>query len=78
MTLHDMVPEHHHEEVLALVKRLSHAEVVEPCRSQRLTKDGRTLTVMITATALVTDAGDTYGIATTERAVDGLNEGLKK
>jgi two-component system CheB/CheR fusion protein len=78
MTLHDMVPEHHHEEVLALVKRLSHAEVVEPCRSQRLTKDGRTLTVMITATALVTDAGETYGIATTERAVDGLNEGLKE
>jgi hypothetical protein len=33
---------------------------------------------MITATALVTDAGETYGIATTERAVDGLNEGLKE
>ncbi|MEI6167603.1 MAG: chemotaxis protein CheB [bacterium] len=78
MTIHDMVPEHHHEEVLALVNKLSHAEAVKPCRMQRLTKDGRIVTVMITATALVTDAGETYGIATTERAVDELKDGLKE
>jgi two-component system, chemotaxis family, CheB/CheR fusion protein len=45
------------------------AEVLEPYRTQRITKDGRTLEVMLTASALVNATGEVYAIATTERQI---------
>ncbi|MCU0714404.1 MAG: hypothetical protein MUC43_20315 [Pirellula sp.] len=47
---------------------LSQAEILEPYRTQRLTKDGSVLDVWITATALVNEDGHMHAIATTERA----------
>jgi two-component system CheB/CheR fusion protein len=37
---------------------------------QRIAKDGRILEVALTATVLLNESGEEYGIATTERAID--------
>ena len=50
-----------------LVQQLSRAEVLEPYRAQRVAKDGRIVEVWLTATALVSEAGEVYAIAITER-----------
>ena len=49
------------------MRQLGQAEVLEPYRTQRLTKAKQTVEVLLTATALVDDAGKMYAIATTER-----------
>jgi two-component system, chemotaxis family, CheB/CheR fusion protein len=41
--------------------------VLEPCRTQRVAKDGRTVDVWLTATALVNATGEAYALVTTER-----------
>ena len=67
MNIGALVPEGRKDEALAVVQRLSRAEVLEPHRTQRLTKDGRIVNVTLTATALVSDHGAVYAISTTER-----------
>jgi two-component system CheB/CheR fusion protein len=73
MKIGSLVPENRREEELAALKKLGHAEFLEPYRTQRLTKDGRTLEVWLTATSLVNEAGEVYAIATTEREVKAKN-----
>jgi two-component system CheB/CheR fusion protein len=58
---------------LAKLHQLSQAEILEPYRTQRITKDGAVVEVWMTSTALVNEDGQMYAIATTERA-----QGLKK
>ena len=48
-----------------MVRHLSQAKIPESYRSQRITKDGGILDVLLTSTALVDQAGDVYAIATT-------------
>jgi two-component system CheB/CheR fusion protein len=67
MNIRDLIAEPQREEALAVVRRLSHAEILEPYRTQRIAKDGRIVEVALTATALVDKAGEVYAIATTER-----------
>lgn len=67
MNVRDMIPEGQRKESLAMVERLARAEVLEPCRAQRIAKDKRIVEVWLTATALVNQVGDVYAIATTER-----------
>jgi two-component system CheB/CheR fusion protein len=69
MNIHELIPEGQGDSALEIVKRLSSAEVLEPYRAQRITKDGRIVGVWLTATALVNSAGDMYAVATTEREV---------
>jgi two-component system CheB/CheR fusion protein len=72
MNIRDLIPEAQREEALAMVKRLSRAEILEPYRMQRIAKDGRIVEVWLTATALVNETGEMYAVATTERgAVSG-------
>jgi two-component system CheB/CheR fusion protein len=47
--------------------QLSQAEILEPYRTQRITKDGNVVEVWMTTTALMNEAGQMYAIATTER-----------
>jgi two-component system CheB/CheR fusion protein len=47
--------------------QLSQAELLEPYRTQRITKDGAVVDVSMISTALVNEVGQVYGIATTER-----------
>jgi len=52
---------------LAKLHQLSRAEILEPYRTKRITKDGNVVEVWMTSTALVNEAGQMYAIATTER-----------
>jgi hypothetical protein len=47
---------------------------IEPCRTYRRTKDGRTVAVWLTASALESEVGIVYAISTTERPI-GPKEG---
>jgi two-component system CheB/CheR fusion protein len=66
--IRELIPEGLRTEDIERVQQLSRKEVLEPYRTQRLTKDGRVLEVWLTATALLNEAGKVYAIATTERA----------
>ncbi len=63
----DRIPEHFRDEATTEMQRLCRDEVLEPYKTQRLTKDGRIVDVWLTATALVDKTGQVYAIATTER-----------
>ena len=63
----DRIPEPLREKADADIRQLCRSEALEPYHTQRLTKDGRTVDVWLTATALVNKAGQVYAIATTER-----------
>jgi two-component system CheB/CheR fusion protein len=67
MNVRDRIPEGLRDEALAKLNRLSRAEILEPYRTQRITKDGTVVEVWMTATSLVNEAGQIYAIATTER-----------
>ena len=69
MNVSRIVPENKKEEALSLLKKLVQAEVPKPCRTKRVTKDGRIIDVWMTVTPLVNADGDVYAIATTEREV---------
>ena len=73
MNISSLVPESRKEEELAILKKLSHAEVLEPYRTQRLAKDSRIVEVWLTVTSLVNGAGEGYAIATTEREIKSEN-----
>jgi len=68
MNVRDRIPQALREGALEKIKQLSQAEILEPYRTQRITKKGEVLEVWLTATALVNEAGKMYAIATTERA----------
>jgi two-component system CheB/CheR fusion protein len=70
MNVCDRIPEELRKEALAKVYQLSQAEILEPYRTQRIAKDGRSVEVWLTATVLVNETGQMYAIATTERSSD--------
>jgi two-component system, chemotaxis family, CheB/CheR fusion protein len=74
MNIRDLIPEGQHEKSLATVKHLARAEALEPYRLQRIAKDGRTVEVWLTATALMNEIGKVYAIATTEREIREQDE----
>lgn len=67
MNVRDRIPEELREEEETKIQQLSRSAVMKPYSTQRITKDGRHLTVSMTSTALVNEAGKIYAIATTER-----------
>ena len=69
INVRELIPVALREAALEAVRQLSRAEVLAPYRTQRLTKDGRTIDVSLTATMLVNASGEMYAIATTERAI---------
>ncbi|MDP3465325.1 MAG: PAS domain-containing protein, partial [Sulfuricurvum sp.] len=73
MNARDRIPKELREEALNRVHQLSLAEVLEPYRTQRITKNGSVVEVWMTATALMNEAGEMYAISTTERAKISLN-----
>jgi len=68
MNIRDRIPKALREEEMAKLHQLSHADIMEPYRTQRVAKDGAIVEIWMTATALVNEAGQMYAIATTERA----------
>jgi two-component system CheB/CheR fusion protein len=71
MNVRQRIPEALREKALATLKRLSQAETLEPCSTQRLDKQGALLAVSVVSTALLDEAGEIYAIATTERKLGG-------
>jgi two-component system CheB/CheR fusion protein len=71
MNVRDRVPTERRDAALAKIHQLQQSEILEPYRTQRLTKQGTVLEVSIVSTALVNEAGQVYAIATTERAPGG-------
>ncbi|MDP2791922.1 MAG: chemotaxis protein CheB [Rectinemataceae bacterium] len=67
LNIRDRIPEELREEALEKVRQLSQSEILEPYRTQRLTKAGKVVEVWMTSTVLVNEAGQMYAIATTER-----------
>ncbi len=53
---------------LATLSALIDNQTSTPYRTQRLTRNGDVVEVSVTASALLNEAGQTYGVATTERA----------
>jgi two-component system CheB/CheR fusion protein len=69
MNIYDMMPQEGRADALAAVVRLSDAEVLEPYRMQRVTKNGVVAAVTVISTALMNEAGRMYAVATTERMI---------
>ncbi|MGB4361968.1 MAG: chemotaxis protein CheB [Rhodoferax sp.] len=72
LNVSDRIPKALQSIALNQVHQLSQAQTLAPFQTQRLTKDGRTLNVSLTATALFDQAGQVDAIATTERASDAV------
>jgi two-component system CheB/CheR fusion protein len=68
MNIRDCIPERLREDVLLKLHQLSRGAILEPCLTQRVTKDGSLVDVSVISTALVNEAGQLYAIATIERA----------
>ena len=67
MNIHSLFPEDQRTAALAVIARLTRAEVLQPYRSHRLTKDGKIIGISLTATALLNESGQVYAVFTTER-----------
>ena len=68
MNLRDLIPEVERKEALAALRQQCQSGVLEPLRQRRVAKDGRIVKISLIVAALVDETGETYGIATTERA----------
>jgi len=68
MNARERIPKSLQKDALVKEYELSQSEILEPYRTQRLTKSGAILEVWITATALLNEDGLMHAIATTERA----------
>jgi two-component system CheB/CheR fusion protein len=71
MNICQLIPESQQKEALALIRKMSQAELLEPYHAQRLTKTGQHIEVWIAATTLVNHIGNIYAISTTERLAKG-------
>jgi two-component system, chemotaxis family, CheB/CheR fusion protein len=73
MNVRERIPQALREKALATLRQLSQAEILQPYRTQRLTKQGAAVEVSVISTALLNDDGEMYAIATTERPFGGGN-----
>jgi two-component system CheB/CheR fusion protein len=71
MNVRDRIPKDLRAGAVDKLHQLGRAEILEPYRTQRLTRAGATLEVWMTATALVNENGQIYAISTTERKGGG-------
>ncbi|MGE4073014.1 MAG: PAS domain-containing protein [Lysobacterales bacterium] len=69
MNVRERIPEALREKALATLRQLSQAEVLEPYRTERISKQGTVVAVSIISTALVNEFDQIYAIATTERSI---------
>jgi len=70
LTILDCIPGDDQEREMGELSRIAHADVLASYRTRRVTKDGRVISISMTATALLNDEGEVHAIATTERAID--------
>ncbi|HEY0464500.1 MAG TPA: PAS domain-containing protein, partial [Polyangiaceae bacterium] len=75
MNIQSLFPENQRSAALAVITRLSRAEVLEPYHAQRLTKDAQIIAISLTASALLNESGQVYAVFTTEREAKGGADG---
>ncbi|MFA5214459.1 chemotaxis protein CheB [Sulfuricurvum sp.] len=68
MNVNDRIPQPQRKNALAKLHDLSQDEILQPYRTERITKKGTIVEVWMTSTALMDEKGKMYAIATTERA----------
>jgi two-component system CheB/CheR fusion protein len=73
LNVRDRIPQGLREHALDQPAQLSLAATLQPCRTQRLTRQGNVVEISMTSTALMSEAGQMYAIATTERAIEVLD-----
>jgi diguanylate cyclase (GGDEF)-like protein/PAS domain S-box-containing protein len=73
MNIQDIIPEVRRAKESTVIKYLALGEAVESYETQRVTKDGHTLDVWLTATVLVDEEDRPAAVATTERDVTARN-----
>jgi PAS domain S-box-containing protein len=78
MNSFDLIPEEKRESAISLYQRLSQGEMARSYETQRVTRDGRTLEVWMTLTALVNDAHQPVGVASTERDITERNRAAQR
>jgi two-component system, chemotaxis family, CheB/CheR fusion protein len=71
MKVQQMIPREAQEAHDQLVRNLVQGEPTSPLETRRITKDGRVLSVWLTASLLVDSDGKPTGVATTERELKG-------
>lgn len=74
LNIRDCVPELSLEDFSARVSTLSREETLQPLRTKRMTKDGRSLDVWVTISRLVNESGQTHATSTTERLIKSIAE----
>jgi PAS domain S-box-containing protein len=75
MNIRRLFPDDQREAALAVIARLIRAEVLEPYRTKRLTKDGKVVAISLIASALLNESGQVYAVFTTERETKGEADG---
>jgi two-component system CheB/CheR fusion protein len=72
MNIRQLVPKGKNIELEEFTKKLKNGEIVNSLGTQRLCKNGKTMDVWLTVTALKDDSGKLVEIATTERSISEL------
>ncbi len=67
MNIRDLMPPNDREPALAAIQQQCRSGVLELQRQQRIAKDGQVVHVSLICSLLMSDAGEAYAIATTER-----------
>jgi two-component system CheB/CheR fusion protein len=67
MNINDIIPDDDQKEALSMLQKLCHADILESSKVQRVTKDGKILDVLLTATPLLDKEGKVYSVVTIER-----------
>lgn len=67
MNVRDRIPQELQGEVQAIEYRLIEKETLAPFRTRALTRSGAVVTIWMTVTALLNEAGHVYAVATTEK-----------
>ena len=75
MNIRHLFPDGQREAALEVIARLVRAEVLEPYRTERLTKDGTVTAISLIATALLNESGQVYAVSTIEREAKGEADG---
>ncbi|UJX41205.1 PAS domain-containing protein [Desulfovibrio sp. JY] len=71
MNIRDMIPEDIQTQELENMRRVAGGDMQVPYETRRMTKDGRTLPVWLTASFLADAAGHVYAMAVTQRIAQG-------
>jgi two-component system CheB/CheR fusion protein len=78
MNVRERMPPALRDDALVTLREFGRDKIPEPYHTQRLTKSGTVVEVLVTVTALLDEAGHTYAMATTERVRDAPSTAISE